>query len=141
MRLFLNSLFCLFICGASLFGAENSQENPSPCWQTETVKLVFDDSYTGNGQTLFVIQFRACMPDETVFDTFSVENYDGIEPVEGKFTVGVYNYVANYQNDLLFYFQVRVMSEGGKTTDWSNKCWVYKNWEPISPPEIELKKN
>lgn len=135
-----NVLFSLLFT-VTMFAAGGTQDNPSPCWQTETVRLAFDDTYTPDGIKLFVIEIQACMPDGTVYDTFDRENYTGLTPKDGKFEISVYNQVANYQNDIVFYFQARVLGEGGKTSEWSNKLWVYKNWQPIVPPEIELKKN
>jgi hypothetical protein len=133
----LGLVFALLIIGAAAppipFATHaGTQADPALVYNSETVSLVFDDTYTSAGVRLVRIDCELLSEAGAPVSTWSV--------VTGAWTVAnaevrvpVRVQAASIANGV-YQLRIRVWDEFGNVSGYSNVLWVTKQWRDIAPP-------
>lgn len=116
-----------------LVGFDWTESDPGPLWNTETVRLQFEDAYTPAGRTLITIETEIYNSVEVLVQHVEVHDEEGIEPVDGKFQIPVYQYVEALP-DGIYHSRLRVVDLDGNVSGWAPFIYFRKAWLPLPPP-------
>jgi hypothetical protein len=125
-------MFMLVVLTVFLFGAGDSRDNPHPCWSSDTVKFLFEDTYSDKYKIVSV-QVEILNENGESAGRLYVEDLSGVKPVDGYFVLPMY---ATFYNlpDGLYSARVRVFNDGGSASPWSPEFWFRKRWIELPAP-------
>lgn len=108
-----------------------TQEDPWIVYNSETVKLSFDNTYA---ETQIVRTDAEILgSDDVKITDVSVIGAENFDSALTAWSIPIYETVSELPNGL-YYIHARVWDENGNVSDWSEQCWIKKQWQELSPP-------
>lgn len=124
-RMILSLLFVLMILGAG------TRDDPCLVYNTETVKVVFDDIYTSQGITLSIVECEVLSEAGIAVATWRLTS--GFTLVGAEYQVPIRVQASTLPNGL-YQLRVRVVDTFGNVSGWSVVMWANKMWRDIPTP-------
>ena len=123
--LLLTILFAMLVVGAG------ARDDPALIYNSETVRLLFDDVYTPAGVTLSRIDCEVLNEAGVLVSTWNLMS--GWSVVAPDIVLPIRSQASALPNGL-YQIRVRVWDNFGNVSPWSTTMWANKMWRDIPAP-------
>lgn len=114
-----------------VFGA-GTQDDPWRVYNTETVAIVFDDTYTATGVTLDAVDVEIAPESGTPITVWTFMPSDWT--LDGtRWKIPIRQRATPLPNGK-YQMRVRAWDTFGNVSGWCPVVWINKQWRPIDPP-------
>ena len=132
----LGIVFALLLIGAAeppipIEQHAGTQADPCLVYNSETLSIAFDDTYTAANMRLVRIDCEVLSEAGTAVAVWTVTT--GWTVADGAFKVPARTQAATLANGV-YQLRVRVWDNYGNVSAWSQTLWVTKQWRTITPP-------
>jgi len=113
---------------------EGTQEDPFVIYNSDTVSLSFNDTYTEDGFSLVRIEYQLEGPfPSTEIAHNALDNADGFVPEGGRFKFSIRDAVTPL-GDGAYRLRVRVWDNVGNASLWTGWYYAEKSWRTVPVP-------